>query len=184
MNEEIFNKNITEPPLSIEAVPDNETSLANILRLEKLCFPAEWQYVDGEEYFADALSDPQSINLFLQNENDVIGYILARPHHLAFEELIDDDPLLTRSIGDRYYIETIQIVPDEQGKGGGNTLIVAVCDEAKKRGVTQFSIHARTNNRLHETIKSLFKEKITLVRPISSWVHASGEPYEYIEWNI
>jgi ribosomal protein S18 acetylase RimI-like enzyme len=184
MSEEIPHKNVAELPLSTEAMPDNEMALKNILMLEKLCFPPEWQYDDGEEYYTEALNDSQSISLFLQNGTEVVGYILARPHHLAFEELKSDDPLLTESNGDRYYIETIQIAPAIQGKGGGKKLILAACDEAKKRGVTQFSIHARTQNHLHETVKSLFNEKVTLARPISSWVHASGEPYEYIEWYI
>lgn len=170
--------------MSTETVTDKEIALKNILMLEKICFPPEWQYDDGEEYYAEALNDTQSISLFLRKGDEVTGYILARPHHLAFMELGEDDPFLTESIGKRYYIETIQVAPATQGKGGGKKLILAACDEAKKRGVTQFSIHARTQNHLHETIKSLFPEKVTLVRPISSWVHASGEPYEYIEWHI
>jgi ribosomal protein S18 acetylase RimI-like enzyme len=184
MNEKIIQENTTELPLTTEAIEDNEVALQEILKLEEKCFPPDWQYDDGEEYYADVLNDTESINIFLQRDGEVIGYILARPHHIAFEELKDDDPLLTESTGDRFYIETIQIIPSAQGKGGGKKLILAVCDEAKKRGVAQFSIHARKKNNLNETVKSLFKEKVTLARQIDSWVHASGEPYEYIEWHI
>ncbi len=184
MNEKIMQENTPELHLSTEVIGDKEVALQNILRLEEMCFPPDWQYDDGEEYYADVLNDTESINIFLQSDGEVIGYILARPHHIAFEELKDDDPLLTESTGDRFYIETIQIIPSVQGKGGGKKLLLAVCDEARRRGVTQFSIHARTKNKLSETIKSLFKDNISLVRPIDSWVHASGEPYEYIEWHI
>ncbi len=185
MGEEKLSKNSTEVVPVIKPITDVDTTLDNILILEEACFPPDWQYDNAKEYYADIIQDPQNINLFLYDENDkVTGYILARPHNLVVSELKNDDPFLTDSDNARYYIDTIQILPELQGKGGGKNLILAVCDEAKKRGVTQFSIHARTVNHLSDVIKSLFKDKVTLVRQIDSWKYASGEPYEYIEWDL
>lgn len=173
-----------QPPLKIENILESEEALTDILSLEKDCFPLDWQYPDAADYYAEVLKDPQNINLFLKEDCSVIGYVLARPHNIVVEELQEHDPVLAESKKERFYIETIQVHPKSQGKGGGKALLLAVCEEAKKRGVTNFSIHARTTNKLNLLVRNLFKEGLIVARPIASWEYASGEPYEYIEWNI
>jgi hypothetical protein len=80
------------------------------------------------------------------------------------------------------YIETIQILPAFQGKGGARKLLTGACEAVLKRGVKTFAIHARTANDFHEKIKRIFAGSIMLSRNIASWKWAKGEPCVYIEW--
>lgn len=161
----------------------DEQSLKNILFLEKECFPPDWQYPDADVYYKERLEDLENINIFLKEAGQVIGYVLARFHNKEVGELKEDDPKLEEK-EDTFYIETINILPEKKGMGGLRKLLVAVCEEAQRRHVNNFSIHARTINGFHDMIKKLFKEKITMVRKIESWKYAAGEPYEYIEWSL
>lgn len=158
-------------------------SLAEILRLEKLCFPETWQYDDAEKYYSDILHSPENISVFLTDNGDVVGYVLSRPHNLMVPELRGYDAAFGTSEIGRYYIETIQIAPEARGKGGAKQLLLAACLEAKNRGVSNFSIHARTVNGFSEKVKAVFDGGITLIRHLDSWKPADGEPYEYIEWS-
>lgn len=159
----------------------SEDVLDDILMLEKKCFPLEWQYDDANEYYKKILEDTENINIFLKEESETVGYVLARFHDKEISELLEFDPGLN-SEKDVFYIETIQIIPEKKGKGGGRKLLLAVCEEAKKRGISKFSIHARKINGLNNMIKKLFDGKINKVREIEKWEPACGEPYEYIEW--
>ena len=155
--------------------------LQNILKLERECFPAEWQYQSPEEYYAEMLKSKENINIFLRNNGKAIGYVLARPFNTAVLELKEHDPKLCEDV-DKFYIETIQILPEFQGRGGARKLLTVACEEVLNRGVTKLAIHARTSNRFHEKIKKIFKGSVILSRKIEKWALANGEPYEYIEW--
>lgn len=168
---------------SIEIVTKcGERELADILRLEKECFPADWQYPEAEEYYAAMLADSENVNIFLRDDGETVGYLLARPFKSVVEELKESDPELTDKPEAVYYIETIQILPTYQGKGGARRLLVETSEAVLKRGVNKFSIHARTTNGLHEIVKKVFAGSVTLTRKIESWKWANGEPYEYIEY--
>lgn len=162
----------------------NKDALEDILMLEQKCFPIDWQYgEEAPEYYRKKLENPSNINIFLKVGKEVAGYILLVPHSDIFEEMNEYDPGYEKK-ENTYYIETIQVLPEKRGIGGAKKLLVAGCEEAKKRGVSDFSIHARTLNGLHEKVKKLFEGKIGVVRKIDKWQPAQGEPYEYIEWNF
>lgn len=155
--------------------------LADILRLEKECFPADWQYPEAEAHYRAMLKDSQNINVFLREGGVTIGYLLAKPLNVAAVELCADDPDI-RPDEDKVYIENIQIHPSYQGCGYARLLLMAVCDEALKRGVTKFAIHARTENSFDVKVKKVFEKSIHLTRDIEKWRWANGEPCQYIEW--
>lgn len=155
--------------------------LQDILRLERECFPADWQYPTAAEYYTAMLKDSENVNIFLREDGETIGYILAKPYKTAWLELKEHDPEL-REASDKCYIETIQILPAYQGRGGARWLLIRACEEALKQGMTKFAIHARTSNSFHEKIKRIFDGSIILTRNIEKWKWAKDEPYEYIEW--
>jgi ribosomal protein S18 acetylase RimI-like enzyme len=168
---------------SIELVSKfTDEYLKSILDLEKKCFPEDWQYEDAGEYYGKMLKSERNINIFLRKKGEIVGYVLAKPFEEAVKELKELDPELENASG-KYYIETIQILPEARGFGGAKKLIFAVCEEANKKGVIKFSIHARTTNRFSDKIKKMFEGKITEVRKIENWKPANGEPYEYLEWS-
>ncbi|MEI6213713.1 MAG: GNAT family N-acetyltransferase [Desulfuromonadales bacterium] len=159
-----------------------ERELADILMLEKECFPADWQYPEAAEYYASMLADSENVNIFLRDGGETVGYLLARPFKSVVQELKESDPELTDKLEAFYYIETIQILPSYQGKGGARRLLIETSEAVMKHGVNKFAIHARTTNGLNQIIKKVFAGFITLTREIDSWRWANGEPYEYIEW--
>jgi GNAT superfamily N-acetyltransferase len=159
----------------------SEKYLADILMLEKKCFPAEWQYEDAPEYYKKMLENPENINIFLKEDAETIGYLLARPHDSEIEELKKYDPGFKEKV-ETFYIETIQVLPKKKGLGGGKKLLLSACEEAGKLGIWKFSIHARTTNGLNAMVKKIFDGKITEVREIKNWQPGGGEPYEYLEW--
>jgi ribosomal protein S18 acetylase RimI-like enzyme len=159
----------------------SKKALEDILNLEKECFPLEWQYPDAEEYYKKILKDKENISIFLSEGDKRVGYILARAHNKIFKELYQYDPSLKKD-DHRTYIETIQILPKHQGKGGATKLIIGICDESARRGINSFSIHARTKNHFHDKIKKIFNGRITETRKIKSWKPGGGELYEYLEW--
>lgn len=155
--------------------------LQDILRLERECFPAAWQYPEAEEYYAVMLTDSENVNIFLREDGEAVGYVLAKPFKTAVLELTEYDPELQEE-SDKFYIETIQILPAYQGRGGARRLLIGACEAVLKRGMNKFAIHARTANGLHKKIKRMFEGSIILSRNIESWKWAKGEPCEYIEW--
>jgi ribosomal protein S18 acetylase RimI-like enzyme len=161
-----------------EYTPD---ALHDILMLENKCFPKEWQYVDVADYYKNILKNKHNINIFLKEKNQVIGYVLGVPHNVIYDELKRFDPFLQKK-NNYYYIETIQVLPKSQGRGGANKLIIKLCEEANKRGIKDFSIHARMSNKFNDKLKKIFKGRIIDSRKIDKWKFGGNEPYEYMEW--
>lgn len=156
--------------------------LQDILKLERACFPLDWQYPEAEEYYTAVLKDEENINVFLCENRTAIGYLLAKPLKTAALELAADDPVI-RPQADKFYIESIQVHPSYQGRGYASLLLIAFCDEALKRGITKFAIHARIENSFNEKIKKIFKDMVVVTRNIEKWRWANGEPCQYIEWD-
>lgn len=159
----------------------NEKYLNTIIDLEKKCFPEEWQHENPYEYFKDALSYPECINIFLKEKDKIVGYLFAVPLKSAYPILKEHDYEITDKPG-FFYLDNIEIIEESRGKGGTRKMIELMCDEANKRGFFNFSVHARTINGLNKIIKNIFNRKITRVRNIDHWVFGNNEPYEYIEW--
>lgn len=162
----------------------DEESLQDILRLEQVCFPTEWQYDDANEYYRKILENPNNINIFLKEGGAAIGYALARLQDESLAEDMREHDENFPIDKNRYYIETIQVLPEKSGAGGAKKMLLTVCDEAKKVAITNFSIHARIVNGLDAKIKKMFGEGVTKIEKIDHWAPAQGEPYEYIEWGI
>ena len=163
----------------------SQQALADILLLEQACYPLAMQYEASvaENYYTDALRSRQNINIFLLDGEQVVGYILAVPHNAGFDEIIELD-LEYIEQDDVLYVETIQVSPQCQGRGGAKKLLATLCEEAGKMGLHKFSIHAIRSNGLSGLVKKLFAGKIGVVREIAKWAPGNGEPYEYIEWDI
>lgn len=169
-----------------EAITEfDEKILDSIVEIENDCFPKEWNLWESEEvmrkYYSEALKDEKAISVILKDSEKVVGYILAVPHDEAVSDLIDYDPEMKEDEG-RYYIETAGILQKYKGIRGAVDLNIAICEEAKKRGVTKFSCHARKANKLNERLKKLFEGMITKSRNIDKWGPAGDESFEYLEW--
>lgn len=169
---------------NVEIVKDsNNSDLADVLKLEKECLPPEWQYPEAEEYYEKVLKNPHDISIFLIEDGERVGYILGVPLGDAMSDLEEYDAEL-KNVPECYYLETIQILPESRGKGGAKKLILAMCSEANKKGITKFSSHARISNQFNQMIKRLFEKSIVNVRQIEHWKFGGNEPYEYIEWEF
>ena len=170
--------------LTVEILDDfNELTLQDILFLENICFPVEWHYPDADKYYTAILRDKRNINILLRDYRKTTGYILSVPHDTARTELIKCDPEI-KADNSRYYIETIGVLPQYRRRGGATKLLHALCEEANRKGINNFSIHARIRNGLNVMISNLFKGLITESRKIDSWKFGGGEAYEYIEWSF
>jgi len=170
--------------LTVEILDDfNELTLRDILFLENICFPVEWHYPDPDKYYTAILRDKRNINILLKDDRKTTGYILSVPHDTVRTELLKYDPEM-KSDNARYYIETIGVLPQYRRRGGATKLLHALCEEANRKGINNFSIHARISNGLNIMISNLFKGLITESRKIDSWKFGGGEAYEYIEWSF
>jgi GNAT superfamily N-acetyltransferase len=157
--------------------------LKDILLLERVCFPIDWQYNDAGKHYANMLKDRSCINILLKLNGSTVGYLLARPAEKVFDDLKEYDKDL-KMVGGLYYLETVQILPDHQGAGGSKRLIHCMIEEAKEQGVNRFSVHARITNKFNSKIRHMFKGMLNEGRIIEKWAFGGGEPFEYIEWTV
>jgi ribosomal protein S18 acetylase RimI-like enzyme len=162
-----------------------EKYLDDVLALEKECFPVEMQYSldEGMDYYRKVLSDKKNVNIFLIENGKAVGYCLGIPLESYFNELKELDPEIELRSG-VIYLDTIQISPKFQGRGGAKKLLLSLCDESQKKGIVDFSTHARKANGFNLMVKKVFDDGIVASREIEKWRPAQGEPYEYIEWKI
>ena len=73
-------KNIMHSQQTVELVKSCDDALVQkILELEKRCFPKEWLYDEGFEYYSKALAIKENINLLLREDGKIVGYLLAVP---------------------------------------------------------------------------------------------------------
>ena len=116
----------------------------------------------------------------LYEGNEVVGYLLAVPHNKVYEELKADDPAMKQD-AERFYIETIAVAPEHRNGRGSFKMILAMIEEAGRRGCNKFSMHTRVDNGLSRTVQKYFGEMITEVRRIENWpYYYNGEPTEYM----
>jgi ribosomal protein S18 acetylase RimI-like enzyme len=164
----------------------NEKFLKDILSLERLCFSPDWQYQDAEVYYKEVLLNSKAINLFLRIGNgEVAGYLLAVPFREAIPDLVSADEVLKlEEIDDsHYYLDTIEIHPQYQGRRNGYILLQGFREEAIKRGVARVSTHARISNKADRLGESVFGRPL-VKRIIPSWKFGGGEPYAYLKWGL
>jgi ribosomal protein S18 acetylase RimI-like enzyme len=158
----------------------NEKTLEDVISVINSSMPADWPWGDRKKYFREMLGDKRNINILLKKDNEIVGYLLAKPYEIAFEELKNDDPEMQIDIN-RYYIEFIAISPDYRGSYGYLDLANKMFEEAKKRGVNKFSTHIRKINGLSKSIQKLFSKDVTNARLVPSWRWCGGEPFDYVE---
>jgi len=158
--------------------------LEEILRLEKLCFPVDWQYPDAKKHYTEMLNNNQNLNIFLLEKERVVGYLIARPYKDVIEELKKYDPEMKIEQHSFYYVESIQIDPNYQGKGGSKIILAAMNSELVRKNIDYFALHARIVNHFNEGVKKIFQNLLVSVRSIEHWYFGGDEPYEYIECKV
>jgi len=165
----------------VETVGYSEENVAHILRIWDKAFGDNFLFEgDEKEFIENILRNSHNINIFLKEGNNVVGILIARPHNDAYADLKDDDPQMQPS-ENRYYIETMGVLPKYRGKFGHLKMTYKVIEEARKRGVRNFSMHVRRENGLSYSLQRLFGKKLTHIREIEHWKWADEEPYHYVE---
>jgi ribosomal protein S18 acetylase RimI-like enzyme len=153
--------------------------LNDILLIGSAAFPSAWIYKDAEDYYARMLRADNNIHIILNSNGKRVGYILAVPHNFAVEELKNDDPQM-KNDPEKYYIETIRIIPESRGKRGLSIMLEKLAEECRARGINKISLHARVSNHLSEIIRKKFQ--VTEARRIEKWAYYNfEEPTDYIE---
>ena len=154
------------------------TALEDILFIDKNSFPMEWVYDNAEEYYRKALLKEDNIHIFLKDNGNRIGYLLAIPHNDASKELKKDDPEMEDD-SKRYYIETVGILPEFRGRRGFTEMLKRLVEQSKIRG-NNISLHARVNNGFSTIVQK--KLNVTKIRRIDKWKYYNyEEPVDYIE---
>jgi ribosomal protein S18 acetylase RimI-like enzyme len=154
------------------------TALKDILFIERHSFPIEWAYTDAEQYYREMLLKEDNIHIFLKDNGNRIGYLLAIPHNDAVKELKKDDPQMEED-SKRYYIETVTILPEFRGRKGFSEILKRLIEQSKIKG-NNISLHARVENGFSTIIQK--KLNVTKIRRINKWKYYNyAEPADYIE---
>jgi ribosomal protein S18 acetylase RimI-like enzyme len=153
-------------------------ALRDILYIRRNSFPSEWTYDDAEAYYRAMLMSEANIHIFLRDDGNRIGYLLAIPHNDAVAELKRDDPGMEED-SKRYYIETVAILPEFRGQGGFSKMLRKLTGElGPKAG--KISLHARITNGFSKIMQQ--KGSVTKIRRIEQWkYYRYEEPADYLE---
>ena len=159
----------------------DEQILQEIILIGRLSFPSDWQEEDDEQYNREMMKDTNNIFILLKEDAKIIGYLLALPQSKAVEELKADDPFMQED-RQRYYVETMSILPEFRKGRGFLRMLSRLIEESMRRGCNKVSMHARVNNGLSQVMQKYYKDMVTLVRRIENWKYYNGaEPTDYIE---
>lgn len=140
-----------------------------------------WQDSDVEHY-KHQFSNPKNINIVYQNESGLIaGYILARPHNEAVQDYLIEDPAMTTSNTEMFYVDHVNVDETISGKSLGIRLILEMIKEANKCGVSRFSAHCRVINGFSKIIQRKFRKGVDVVRRIEQYIDCNNEPFDYME---
>jgi|GEM_PF-658402 len=162
----------------------NDELMKKIVETYKKCFPEEWSYPDAEEFFSKLLNKEGNIGILLKDGEEIAGFALLRPHDDMVEDIEEPDPELKKD-ENRFYIETLQILPQYQNKGSFTKIVTTIISESKKKHIHKFSFHARVKNKLSENIQRIFGDKITQIRRMDDFYDYGGdEPCDYIEVDL
>jgi ribosomal protein S18 acetylase RimI-like enzyme len=157
----------------------NEDVLQDILSVEQESFPPQMQ--SDVEDLRQTLENPNGIQIVIKSqEGNVIGYLSSKPQKDAYEELKKWDPEINQE-DHTLYIESIAIKPEARNLTTFLTLGKALIEEAKKRGYTKITMHARIAGNLSAVLQKRYGAKV--LRKIENW-HNFGEPFEYLEINL
>ena len=157
----------------------DEKLVVQLAQLHSSAFPANMQLSNPIEYFMEGLREKGTINIILQSaQHGIVGHFLAYPQSSVLKELRKWDPVMEDN-PKGLYLEIIQILPEQRRQGGATRLFGRMALEAKRRGFTSLSMHARKMNGMDEMIRKLFPES-RFLRTVENWL-GKGEPFEYIE---
>ncbi len=169
-----------EVTLTTEAISaPGDKILEDSLAIRHGSFPLEWQFDGEEDYYRQKNLDGAGIHVFFKRGGQRVGYLLGIPQNDALAELREDDPDM-RPDSRMIYIEVAAVLPAFRGKGGFSMMLERLGEEALKRGMRNFSLHARIRNGLSGLIHRKFK--VILSRRIERWPYYNREePTDYIE---
>lgn len=108
-----------------------------ILKLESL-FPRKIGY--GEWDVWDNLQNPNNMNIIVEEDGRIIGYVLCIPQKEAIAYLKNDDPLM-QNRHEMCYVDQIAIVEDKRGGAVFTFIVDNLAVEAEKRGFKRWSTH-------------------------------------------
>ena len=119
-------------------VPMNESHVAQVAELEKICFSDPW----SEKSVASELSNPLSCWLVAEEDGQVAGYV-------GSQTVIDESDMMN-----------VAVHPDHRRKGIAEKLVVELVEALKKRESHCLTLEVRASN---EPAKALY-EKLGFVR--------------------
>lgn len=163
---------------------DNTSLLENICHIEEKSFNKTWLYDDYIKYYESIIADKNNILITLYFNNMIIGYLLAIKHNEAVDDLKNYDPYIKEDLfNNKYYVESIAILPEYRGMKGLYILLDELVIKCKELGISKLSMHARVNNMLSSKIQELFN--VDDVRNIANWKYYNyEEPTDYIEVSV
>ena len=166
--------------MKIRLVNDKENGMVKkILKLQKM-FPRRLDY--GEWDVWDNLQNPRNINLVLEDESGIIGYLLAIPQDEAVRYLHKDDPLIKIDT-EMYYVDQVVVLPDKRVRGSFKNLIKDLVEEVKRKGIKKLSSHLVTEGGFNRLISAMFAGKVISKRMVN--LPSYGEHIlEYIEVSL
>jgi ribosomal protein S18 acetylase RimI-like enzyme len=157
---------------------DRET-MRGIVEVEQSSFPPEMQ--SDEEYLRETLENPNGIHIIIRSrQGEVVGYISSKTQKDAYEELkIWDEEM--RPENNTLYIESLAIKPEHRDLRNFLALGKSLIQEAKRRGFTKITMHARIASDLSAVLQKRYGAKS--LRRIENW-HNFNEPFDYLEIDI
>ncbi len=94
-----------------------------------------WAVAEGEPYYAEAVSDPDSLCLVAEDDGDVLGHLIGR-----FQAASSLRPVGTA------ILESIRVQPARRGSGVGTGLVESFGDWARSKGATRAVVTAYAAN--------------------------------------
>lgn len=107
------------------------THVPDIAELEKICFSAPW----SERSIAYELTNPLSLWLVAMEDEKLVGYV-------GSQAVMDEADMMN-----------IAVCPDHRRHGVAESLVAALCDKLKGRGVNSLTLEVRASN---EPAKALY----------------------------
>ena len=114
-------------------VPMNESHVAQVAELEKICFSDPW----SEKSVASELSNPLSCWLVAEEDGMVAGYV-------GSQTVIDESDMMN-----------VAVHPDHRRKGIAEKLVVELVEALKKRESHCLTLEVRASN---EPAKALYEK--------------------------
>ena len=118
----------------IQIKPMNESHVAEVAALEKICFSMPW----SENSVRSELTNPLSLWLVAEEENVVLGYIGSQ------------------AVMDEADVMNVAVVPDRRREGIAQKLVEALVAALNEKGVHALLLEVRASN---EPAKALYERQ-------------------------